>query len=366
MEHSHSINFKTAFTIEELPNSEIKISGELPYVELESERAAAIATLGRDIEIDGFRKGNVPAAVLEKRLGEMAILAEMAERAIAHAYPHILEEHEIEALGHPKIEITKIAPNNPLAFTATVAVIPTFTLPDYAAIAKEANKHTPSATVSDEEVTEKINDILRQKAAYERLQNKAAGTPTEDTGTDGATEGDLSIPELTDAVAVSLGQPGQFTGVADLKTKLRERLEIEKKNETTAKHRADITDKIIESTDITLPKILIESEISQMFAQMQEDLDRAMLKMDDYLSHIKKTREELSKEWEPAAEKRAKLQLVLNAIAKAEKLSPDMVQLEEQTKELLERFKEADPYRVRIYVASVLLNEEVMKKLETY
>ena len=68
--------------------------------------------------------------VLEKHLGEMTILAEMAERAIAHAYGHILEAHEIDAIGQPKIEL----PENyaiTLAFTIVVAVMPEIELPDY-------------------------------------------------------------------------------------------------------------------------------------------------------------------------------------------------------------------------------------------
>ena len=364
MHHSHNVNFKTAFTIEQLPDSEIKISGELPFVELESERTAALVSLGRNVELDGFRKGHVPAAVLVKHVGEMNILSEMAERAIAHAYPHILEEHDIEAIGHPRIEITKIAPQNPLGFTVTVAVIPSFKLPDYLGIAKKVNKDRESDEVSEEEVLQKIDDVLRQKAAYERLQAKAA--VSEETAIQ--TEEQLNklvIPELTDEVAQSLGQPGQFEGVEDLKKKLREHLAVEKKNENTAKHRGAITDEIIAVTAMAMPKILIESEINQMFSQMQEDLERSFLKIDDYLSHIKKTREELVKEWEPAAEKRAKLQLVLNEIAKAEKLTLNTEAVESETNVLLERFKDADPYRVRIYVASVLLNEEVMKKLES-
>jgi trigger factor len=198
------------------------------------------------------------------------------------------------------------------------------------------------------------------------MQSKAAVSEEDAIQTEEDLKNKLVIPELTDEVAQSLGQPGQFTGIDDLKTKLREHLEIEKKQEVAAKHRADITDKVIEATEMTLPKILIESEINQMFAQMQEDLDRANLKMDDYLKHIQKTKEEMSKEWEPAAVMRAKLQLVLNEIAKAEKITPDIELVNSQTKELLERFKDADEYRVRIYVASVLLNEEVMKKLESY
>ena len=85
MEHSHAVNFKTAFTIEPLPDSEIKISGELPFVELASERSAALVELGRDVEIDGFRKGHVPTAVLEKRLGEMTILGQPIQGLFAEA-----------------------------------------------------------------------------------------------------------------------------------------------------------------------------------------------------------------------------------------------------------------------------------------
>jgi len=87
--------------------------------------------------------------------------------------------------------------------------------------------------------------------------------------------------------------------------------------------------------------------------------------MEDYLSHLKKTEEDMKKEWRPAAEKRARLQLVLNKIAKEEDVKPDEKQLNDQVKQLLEQYKEADEARVRIYVESVMTNEEVMKLLES-
>ena len=102
-----------------------------------------------------------------------------------------------------------------------------------------------------------------------------------------------------------------------------------------------------------------------MFAQMNEDLERSNLKMDDYLSHIKKTKDDLGKEWSPAALKRAKLQLVLNEIAKKEDIKPDETQLNDQVKQLLEQYKDADKHRVAVYVASVMMNEAVMKMLES-
>lgn len=371
--HTHEVDFKQAFTVEPLEGSRVKISGELPYAELQSERKAALVSLGKEVDLPGFRKGHIPTPVLEKHLGEMAILAEMAERAIAHAYPHIVAEHSLDVIGQPQIEVTKIAPENPLGFTATVAVLPPITLPDYAALAKDINAKRPSDAVTDAELAEKIKDIQRQKAAYEKLQQKAAAKdaaekgdlPTPETVAPAEDNQEAPLPELTDEYVQTLGQPGQFQTVEDFKSKLREHLEIEKKQQNAAKHRADITDAIIEKAELTLPQILIDSELNQMFAQMQEDLDRAQLKMDDYLAHIKKTRDELKQEWTPAAEKRAKLQLILNEIAKQEEISPDMQEVEAQTKELMERFKDADEHRVRLYVASVLLNEAVMKSLES-
>jgi trigger factor len=314
------------------------------------------------------------------RVGEMSVLSEMAERALSAVYPTILKEHKIDAIGYPQISITKIADKNPLGFSLTVAVLPEIALPDFTKIAKDANKEKESEEVTDEEVEKQVKDVLRQKLAYERLQGKAAQTHTHEDGTvhegpahdhDAVHEEaevkavtDADLPELTDEYVQGLGQKGQFTTASDFKAKIREHIALEKKQDIKARHRARITDKIIEETTIDLPQVLIDSELNQMFGQMDEDLTRANLKMDDYLGHIKKTKEDLKKEWAPAAEKRAKLQLVLNEIAKKESVTPDKVQLDAQVAQLMEQYKDADETRVRIYVASVMTNEAVMQMLE--
>lgn len=375
------MNFKKDFQIEKVPGSMVKITGEIPYEELEKHRAKAIKELGQNLKVDGFRPGHVPEAVVVQKVGEMTLLTEMAERAMAAVYPEILKAHEIDPIGRPEIQITKIAPANHLGFTATVAVLPEIDLPDYKKLAREENASKSDVAVTDEDVDKQVQDILRQKAAYERLQKKAAAGEMEThTHADGTVhEGpahddggkpledisDLKIPELTDEVVKALGAPGQFESVADFKAKLREHLEIEKKREAEAKHRAALTDKIIAGSSFELPPILIDSEIGQMFAQMEEDIKRAGLSVDDYLSHMKKTRENLKKEWTPTAEKRARLQLVLNEIAKKESILPEKEAVEHEVKHLLEHYKNADETRVRIYVASVLQNEAVMKFLES-
>ncbi len=375
------MDYKKDFKVETLEGSRVKITGEIPYEEIEKQRGATIKALGKNVKVDGFREGHVPEAILVQKFGELPLLTEMAERALALAYPEIVKAHELDVIGSPKIEITKIALQNPLGFSITVHIMPTIKLGDYKKIAKAMNKDGVEATVTDAEVEEQIKNILRSKAAYERLQKKAAaGEKETHTHADGTVhEGpahdehgqpledisDLPIPELTDEVVKTLGQPGQFTDVADFRAKIREHLEIEKKREAEGKRRAALTDRVIEESEFELPEILVESELNQMFAQMEEDIKRAGLTVDDYLSHMKKTREDLKKEWSPTAEKRARLQLVLNEIAKVENIEPDQAKLEEETKHLLEHYKNADPIRVRVYVASVLQNEAVMKFLES-
>lgn len=385
------MDFINTFTVKSEAKSQVTITGEIPFFEVEKHRSAAITALGKNIELDGFRKGHVPESVLVQKIGEGTLLGEMAERALAKVYPAALEAHKVQAIGHPQIRITKLAPGNPLEFTATVAVMPEITLPDYKQIAKNMNADRPSTEVTDEEVETQVKDIMRQRLAYERLQQKAQvkqnddGTvdlPTPETHThaDGTVhEGpahddpaeevkavtDDELPELTDEYVKGLGQPGQFENVADFKAKLKEHLAIEKKRELTAAHRAKITDRIIEESTFELPQIMIDSELNQMFAQMEEDMKRANVTMDDYLAHIKKTRNDLVAEWTPAAEKRARLQLVLNEIAKKEEITPDEAALEKEVAALKEHYKDADEARIRIYVASVLTNEQTMQLLET-
>lgn len=375
-----SMDFVTQFKISKEAGSQVKIEGEIPFTELEKHREKAIKHIGKDMDIPGFRKGNIPEKMIVAQVGEMAILSEMAERALALAYPLALTEHKIDAIGYPQITLTKIAQGNPLGFTAVVAVLPEITLPDFKKIAGIENKNKENEEVTEEEVEQQIKDILRQKLAYERLQGKAQQTHTHEDGTvhEGPAhdhEGhehhdevkavtDTELPELTDAYVQTLGQKDQFKDVADFKAKIKEHLAVEKVREVQSAHRAKITDKIIEETKVELPQVLIDSEIEQMFGQMNEDLTRAHLKIDDYLAHIKKTKEDLKKEWTPAAEKRAKLQLVLNEIAKKENITPDKAQLDTQVDQLLEQYKDADETRVRVYVHSVMTNEAVMKMLE--
>ncbi len=366
-----------AIHVEKKQGSLVVITGELPFSELEKHRSHAVKTLAQEVTIDGFRKGHIPESILIKTLGEMTLITEMAERALGEHYPKFIETEKLDVIGYPKISITKIAKDNPLGFSIEVAIVPEVTLPDYKKIAHDINAEKETKEVTDAEVTKQVEEILRQKVAYERLQKKAQHEPVKEShvhGEDCDHEHDLPepiediknlpLPELTDAYVKTLGKPGQFENVEDFKSKIKEHLTIEKAHDVDSRHRAKITDTIVDETVAEIPQVLIDAEINQMFAQMEEDLKRAQLKMEDYLGHLKKTRDDLKKEWTPSAEKRAKLQLTLNAIAKKEQVVPDVGRVDQEISQLLAHYKDADEKRVRVYVESVLTNDAVMQMLE--
>ncbi len=372
MSHTHNHSHEYTATVERKPGSQAVISVEVSAEALASHRSLALKSIGENAVIDGFRKGHVPERILVEKAGEMAILTEAAEITVSHLYPQIIEKEKLDPIGSPEVAITKLAPGNALHFTLTVSLLPEVILPDYKKIAKGENAKKDSVEVTEKDVEEAVERILRQKMAYERIQAKAQmrkdadegglTLPTPDTVEEPKEDhSKLPTPELTDEVAKTLGN---FATVEEFKTEIKKHLGSEKEKEAKAKHRAAVTDAIVEAVTIDMPTILVESELAQMFGEMESDITRAGLKMDDYLEHIKKTRDDLKKEWTPVAEKRAKLQLSLNEIAKKEDVVADADAVEREVRAITEQYKDADTTRIRIYVESTLRNEATLAMLE--
>lgn len=130
------------------------------------------------------------------------------------------------------------------------------------------------------------------------------------------------------------------------------------------KKRLAIIEKLVKETEILVPKILLESELAKMMGQFKDDVMRAGLKWEDYLKQIKKTEQDIEKEWKDQALARAKADLIVGKIAIEEKIEPTEAELEHETQHLLEHYKDADPLRVRVYVYTMMRNEKVLEFLE--
>ncbi len=345
--------------IKKLDNSEVEITGEISVEDFEKERAEAMKVLSANMTVPGFRKGHVPEATLIERIGEDTIMQEMADRALRKAYPAIMEEHKVDAIGHPEVTITKIAAKNPLGFKIKLAVMPTVELTGYKEIAKKVMEKKEDVAVSDKEVEDTILQIRKMRAQKPPVAEDAAkeGEVKEEKEVK-----EEELPEFNDEFVQGLG--GDLKTVAEFKEKLKENIAHEKEMKMSEQRRVEMLDEIIKGATITLPPIVVAGELDRMVAQFKDRIAQSGGAFDEYLKHVKKTEEDMRKEWRPDAEKKAKIQLILNNIAVAEKITADKEKLEAEVAKILEEYKDADPARARVYVETVLTNEAVFAFLE--
>jgi len=358
-EHTTNKVRYTGVTITEKPGSELEIVGEVPTEVAHTHRIKAMKNIQKNLELPGFRKGHVPDEMVLAHVGEAALMQETAEQAISEAYAAIIEDKKLDVVGRPQVTITKLAPGNPIGFKIATAVYPSVKLPEYAKLAAAELKKTEDpeqVTVPDEELNaelERLRDIVAQAEAAEAKDTVAGeGTNTE--------EKPAPLP-LDDAFAQKLGG---FKDLADLKEKIQKGLLMEKKQKAHDKRRLAIADAIIAKSDVVVPNVFIEGEVTQMVASFEERVARAGMTMDAYLKQVNKTMEELRNEWRPDAEKRAKLQLIFNEIAQKENITPSAEKLEREVGHIKEHYPDAHEHSIRVYVAAQMTNDLVFRFLE--
>lgn len=312
--------------INKLDKSRVEITGSIKVADFVGFRKQALQNINDEVNIDGFRKGKVPETTLISKVGEMSVLEEMAELALSKAYPEIIVDEKIDAIGRPEISITKLAIDNPLEFKIITTVTPEIKLGDYKKISKEINKK-PEETfeVTDKEVEDALVKIKESHADHEGH--------------------DHDSPES--------------------KEEIKKYLLENKKVQAQEKKRIAISDALIETTTVEIPDLLIDSEARRIEAQFTDDITRMGVKIEDYLNHAKKTIEEIRKEWRPSAEKKAKLQLILNEIINVEKITVDPKEVEEEVGHILAHYKDANKEHAYTYAETVLTNEKVFQFLES-
>ena len=344
-------------TIKKLEKSEVEIVGVLEVAEFEKYEDKALGIIGDRLELPGFRKGKAPATVVREHASEMMILEEMAEQALHDAYPKIIEEHKLDAIGRPQIMITKIAKGSDLEFKIITAVLPEMKLPDYKKLAKEVVKKNP---VKVDEIPEA--DV--EKAILELRKMRAHQAMPKHEHEDGAEHPELSeeeLPAFDDAFVKTFCE---FASTDAFKDKIRGNLKMEKEVIEKDKLRLAIVEELLKETSGDIPEILIQSETDKILYKLEADITNMGFKFDDYLVQIKKTEEELRKEWRTDAEKRAKLQLTIHNISNKENLKPTEEEIEKEVTNIVTMYKDADPVRARAYVENMMENEKVFQFLE--
>ena len=358
-------------TVETLSPTRVRLEIEVPFAELEPNVKKAYREVGSQVTIPGFRKGKVPAAVIDQRVGRETILSEAVQDAIPEKFVAAVREHEVRTLGRPEVEITDFADGQALKFTAEVDVRPEITLPDLSGIEVVVD----DVQVAESDVDEQLEGLRQRFATLKGVDRGAQrgdfvqidlAATVDGEEVPGGTASNLShevgsnqlLPGLDDAIeGMSAGQSttftttlvgGDFAGreaeVAVTVRTVKERemppvdddfAQLASEFDTLTELRADLTERVsrakrveqlyaardkalealVAASDVPAPEGVVKDEVNSRKLAMVDQLERMGASLEDYLESESKTEEDLDTEIGSAAQEGVRIQLLLDAFA---------------------------------------------------
>lgn len=356
---------------ETLSPTRVKLTIEVPFEEFKPDLDKAYKSIGSQITVPGFRKGKVPAAIVDQRIGRSAVLDEALNSALPGWYNAALQEEKLQPLGQPEIDLTKFDDGDDIEITAELDVRPTVELPELSGIEVEVE----DAEVAESDIDEQIEGLRERFATYTEVDRAAAdgdsvtvdlsaaqkdGTPIEEaqasglpyvvgkaTMIEGLDEaliglnkgesktfetslvgGDLAGQEVDVTVTLTevkeqhlpevdeefVQMASEFDTPEELREDLHERLTRGKRMEQAAEARDLVLEEILGKAEVPLPESLVETELNSRREQMQQQLQFAGLSFEGYLEDQGQTAEEFEAELERGVRDSIAAQFVLDQI----------------------------------------------------
>lgn len=369
--------------VENLSPTRAKLTVEVPFEELKPSLDAAYQKIAKQINVPGFRRGKVPPAVIDRQIGRGPVLDEAINEVIPQQYMAALQEHDLEPIAQPEIEVTKLEDNDILEFTAEVDVKPDFELPDYEGLEAQVD----DVEVTDADVDEQVAALRERFGTLVAVERAAADgdfvtidlTAARDGETveggevagmsykvgrggmiDGLDEalvgmsadeektfdselvgGDLVGEPVQVTVKVTAVQEQQlpdyddefaqmaseFDTAEELTVDVRERLGRGKRLEQAAAARDAVLEVLLEKVSIPLPETVVTDELNARRQNVEQQLMMAGLTMDKYLEDEGQTQDEFEADLERRVRDAVAAQFILDKVAKKEEFGIDQNEL---------------------------------------
>lgn len=391
--------------------------------------------LADNLILEGFRPGKAPHDLVRKHFGAEKISQEALSLAVQSSLADVLENEKFEILSYPTGADFKIQENNSakLIYHVVLTVFPEIKLGKYIGLdikkklvsvseseiqdflhnlqelrTQRQDTHHPAQlgdrvevdfliTLEDKEIeagksenhplilgkdsfisgfeeqiigmkeNEKKRFSLKVPADY--YQKNISGKEIDIDLTLKKVE-NLSVPKLDSDFAKSVGH---FNSLEDLEKNIKQGLVLEKEAKEKERIRLDILNKIVAESHFIAPPVLVEKHLDALIQEFDNELHQKGMELGLYLAHIKKTQEDLRKDWGEKAESRVKMSLVARAIAKNENINISdneiagelAVLADNYTKKgMIEELKNIDPEAIKLKIQDLLLNEKVFEFLE--
>lgn len=390
-----------AVTVETLEKLERRITLLIPATDLNSEIETRLKKLSRTVKADGFRPGKVPMSVVAQRYG-YSVQNEVMNDKLGQAFASAANEAQLRVAGTPRVTPKEDSPEGQLAFEATFEVYPEVKLGDLAAI--EVDR--VSSEVTDAAIDRTV-DILRKQRRTFAQRPASEGAIEGDRVTidfEGKIDGETFSGGKADAFQFMIGEgqmleqfdkavrgmkvgdnktfPLQFPedyhgkdvagkeadflvtmkkieaqhlpeldepfvkslGIADgsndgLRADVRKNLEREVKFRVLARNKAAAMDALVKVAELDLPKALVDNELERLVASARDDLKQRGIKDADKAPIPAEL-------FQPQAERRVRLGLVVAELVKTNNLQAQPDQLRAHIEELSQSYeKPADVMR---------------------
>jgi trigger factor len=370
-------------TTETLSPTRVKLTIEVPFEEFKPSLDAAYKTIGSQITIPGFRKGKVPAAIVDQRVGRTAVLDEAINSALPGWYSQALQDTKIQPLSQPDIDLSKFEDGEPIEVTAELDVRPELDLPDVSTIEVTVE----DAEVSDDDVEEQLTALRERFATFAEVDRAAAegdfltidlsasqngeeieaaqaegmpytiGRATMLDGLDEAVIGlkagesktfttklvggelagqdvdvtvtvkdvkEQQLPELDEEFAQTASE---FDTIEELRADLTDRVTRGKRMQQANEARDLVLDEIVSKIEAPLPENLVTEEIDSRRQQIEQQLAMAGVEFQTYLDDEKQTIDEFEADLEKRVRDSLIAQFVLDQIVANEEFGIDDAEL---------------------------------------
>ena len=369
-------------SVDKLSDTRVKLNVSVPFDELGKEIDQAYKAIAQQVNIPGFRRGKAPRQLIDARFGRGPILEQVVNDMLPTRYEQALAENDLNPLGQPDIDVTKIEDNDVVEFTAEIDVRPEIEVPDFSQISVTV----PELKVDDAAVDAEL-DTLRERFgelkdtkrklkkddfAIIDLEATINGEKLEDASTEGLTYrvgaddlmdgldkaikglktgeeaeftseiqyGDHKGEEATVKVTVQQTKErklpeldddfaqlaSEFDTVEELRNSTREQVEENAKAQQAADIRDEVLKAALAQTEFALPESVVDEQVHnqlhQLLGQMAHD-ENALAQL---LEAQGTTREEFDAQSREQAEESVRTQLFLDAVADQEQ--PEVSQQE--------------------------------------
>ncbi|MEJ6549051.1 trigger factor [Corynebacterium sp. USCH3] len=369
-------------SVEQLSATRAKLTVEVPFEELKPEFDNAYKSLAQQVSLPGFRKGKVPAKILEARLGRGSILNEVLNEMLPSRYSQAVEEHDVKALGQPEIDIAELEDNDHVTFTAEVDVRPEIEVPDFSDLSVEVDSLEAddeaveseltnlrarfgtlkpveravqdgdfvsidlTATVDGETVDEASSEGLSYEVGTaslvegldEALTGLSDGESKEFTTTlvagehaDSEAQATVTVksvkerelPELDDDFAQLASE---FDTLDELKDSLKSQVEEQLKGQQASEIRDKVLEAALGKTEVALPESVVKEQVDGQIQQLVSQFGGDEAVFEQMLAAQDISREKFEEDAREGAEDSVRTQLFLDALADIEK--PEVSQQE--------------------------------------